>query len=66
MGAIEAGWTDNEIGHIKGQEALTIEAAWIALWQHESLSNGALGINMTEIRSRKEAIVTTGAQDKPA
>ena len=59
MITIEARRTDNEIGHIERQETVTIETTRIALWQHEGLGDDALGIHMTEIRSREETIVTT-------
>ena len=57
--AIEVSRTNDEIGHIEGQETVAIETTRISLRQHESFADNALGINMTEIGTREEAIVTT-------
>ena len=56
---IEVSWTNNEIRNIEGKETIEIEAAWISLRQHESLADNAIGIDMTEIGSCKETIITT-------
>ena len=56
---IEASWTDDELRHIERKETVTIETARILLWQHKRLAYIALCIDMTEIRARDEAIVTT-------
>ena len=64
--AIEAGGAGDEIGYIEGKETPTIETAWIPLRQHKGLGDSALGINITEIGPREEAVVATGTEDKPA
>ena len=58
--------TNDEIGDVEGQEAVAIETARVSLGQHKGLSNMALCIDMTEIGSREESVVTTGAEHEPA
>ena len=59
MMTIEVGWSNDEIGHIKGEETFAIETARIALGQHEGLADSSLFIDMTEIRTRIKTIVAT-------
>ena len=64
--AIEAGWTDDEIGHIEGKETFAIETTRVTLRQHKGLADHALGIDMTEIGPCEETVVTTGTEYHPA
>ena len=64
--AIEVCWANDEIGHIEGKETVVIETAWILLRQHKGFADTSICINVTEIRSREEAVVTTGTKDEPA
>ena len=63
---IETRGGDDEIRHVEGQETVAIETTGITLGQHKSLADNALGINVTEIGTRKETIVATGTQQEPA
>ncbi len=63
---VKLGWPNDEIWRVKGEETVAIETAWIALRQHEGLGDTALDIDMTEIGSCEEAVVTTGTEHKPA
>ena len=63
---VEVRRTNDEIGDVEGQEAVAVETARVSLGQHKGLSNMALCIDMTEIGSREETIVTTGAEHEPA
>ena len=65
MMTIEVGWSNDEIGHIKGEKAFAIETARIALGQHKGLADRPIGIDMAEIGTRKKAVVTTGTQHQP-
>ena len=63
---IKVSRTNDEIGHIEGEETLAIETARIALRQHEGLADNAVSIDVTEIGPREETIVATGTQHEPA
>ena len=63
---IETRGGDDEIGYVEGQETVAIKTTGIALGQHKSLADNALGINVTEIGTRKEPIVATRTQQEPA
>ena len=54
---IKASRAYDEIGDVERKETFAIETARISLRQHKGLADNALGINMTEIGSRKEAVV---------
>ena len=64
--SIEAGGGNDELGHVEGEETVAIETARVALWQHESLRDNTVGVDVTEIRTGEEAVVTTGAEHEPA
>ena len=57
--------TDDELGDVEGEETVTIEAARIALRQHEGLGGDAVGIDVTEIGTRIETVVATGTEYEP-
>lgn len=63
---IEVRRTDDEIGYIEGHETVAIEAARMALGQHEGLADNALGIDVTEIGPCEEAVVATRTEHQPA
>lgn len=63
---IEASGSNDEIGHVEREEPLAIETAWIALRQHKGLAHDTFRINMTEVRTRKETVITTGTNHEPA
>lgn len=56
---VKAGWSYDEIRHIKGKETVAIETARIALRQHKGLADMPLGIDMTEIGSCEETVIAT-------
>ena len=64
--AIEMSRADDELGHIEGKETVGIETAGIALGQHESFCDTAVGVDVTEIRAGEEPVVTAGTQHEPA
>ena len=62
---VEVGGPDDKFGHIEREETLAIETARIALRQHKGLANAPVCINMTEIRTRIETVISTGTQHEP-
>ena len=66
MTAVETRGAGDEVGHVERQEALAVEAAGIALRQHEGLGGNAVGIDMTEVGPRIETVIATGTQHEPA
>ena len=64
--SIETSRTNNEFGHIERKETLAIETTRITLWQHKRLGDVPLGIDVTEIGSCEETVVTTRTKHYPA
>ena len=50
---------DDEIGHIERQETIPIEASGISLRQHKGLADTTLGVDVTEVGTRKKTVVAT-------
>ena len=64
--SIEMGGTSNEIRHIEGEEPVAVETTRISLRQHKGLGDLAIGIDVTEIGTREEPVVTAGTEYYPA
>ena len=63
---IETSRTNDEIRHVEGKESFAIETAWISLRKHEGLTDNPLGIDVTEIGTCEEPVVTTRTKHHPA
>ena len=66
LAAVEVRRGDDELGDVEGKETVAIETARMALWQHKGFGDRPLGIDVTEIGTREEAVVTARAEHKPA
>ena len=60
--AIEASRASYEIWHIEGKKALAIETARISLGQHKGLTDISFCIDVTEVGSCVETVITAGAK----
>ena len=56
---IEVRGSNNEVGNVEGEEPIAVEPARMALRQHEGLGDNTRSVDMTEIGTRLQTIVTT-------